>query len=179
VENQHFADERIPLLLKTPAAVRFVSAEPLLEAVLLDNGTHSWLSCTSKMTEDRYEAMSAQEQGDYHCCESFDGGGVHYHGIDWVIVGGESGTDARPFDVGWARSIVQQCQAAAVPVFVKQLGSDPTCGTCLDKSVCWCAEGLKSVRDRKGGDPSEWPEDLRVRDFPPAGYSAADGGRTG
>jgi protein gp37 len=46
--------------------------------------------------------------------------------LDWVIVGGESGAGARPFDLAWARSIVQQCQAAGVPLFVKQLGARPT-----------------------------------------------------
>ncbi len=47
-------------------------------------------------------------------------------GVDWVIVGGESGPGARPCDVGWIRDIVQQCRAASVPVFVKQLGAKPT-----------------------------------------------------
>jgi protein gp37 len=91
VENQHFADERIPLLLQTPAAVRFISAEPLLGPVDLAH----WLD----------DIPSGSRR------------------LDWVIVGGESGPGARPFDLAWARSIVQQCQAAGVPVFVKQLGA--------------------------------------------------------
>jgi len=79
-----------------------------------------------------------------------------------VIVGGESGPGARPLDVAWARSIVQQCRATGVPVFVKQLGSNPAplrveAGSVLER--LW-------LRDRKGGDPAEWPEDLRVREFP-------------
>ena len=57
VEDQQRADERIPLLLQTPAAVRFISAEPLLGPVLLDNGCNSWLTCTSPVTVDDYEAM--------------------------------------------------------------------------------------------------------------------------
>lgn len=67
---------------------------------------------------------------------------------DWVVVGGESGMEARKCDIGWIFHIVGQCQKADVPVFVKQLGSDA---------------GLKHA---KGGDPSEWPEDLRVREYP-------------
>lgn len=105
-------------------------------------------------------------------------------GIDWTIVGGESGPKARPFDLAWARSLVAQCKAASVAVFVKQLGARP----CIPESA-WREEivagglpllsrqsedaALKSaglvqlkLRDRAGADPAEWPEDLRVREFP-------------
>lgn len=145
-ENQQTADERIPLLLQTPAAVRFVSAEPLLGPI------------------DFHSPVLEVDSDDY---------------IDWVIVGGESGSGARPMDVAWARSIVRQCQAAQVPVFVKQLGSKATrprvtlaagagveCKHGFD--VCpTCDAGTVPLRDRKGGDPSEWPADLRVRQYPP------------
>lgn len=67
---------------------------------------------------------------------------------DWVIVGGESGPGARPCDVEWIRSIVRECRESDTPVFVKQLGS------------------RLGLRDPKGADPSEWPEDLRVRKTP-------------
>jgi len=77
------------------------------------------------------------------------------HGIDWVIVGGESGHQARPFDVNWAKDTVQDCHDAGAAVFVKQLGARPFLGS----------EPLK-LRDHKGGDISEFPEDLRVREFP-------------
>jgi protein gp37 len=72
-------------------------------------------------------------------------------GIAWGIVGGESGPRARPCDLGWIRSVVAQCRAYGVPPFVKQLGRRPV--------------GLR-LADDKGGDPAEWPEDLRVRKFP-------------
>ena len=65
-------------------------------------------------------------------------------GIDWVIVGGESGHRARPCDLQWIRSILNQCESASVPCFVKQLGG----GT------------------DKRGDWDKWPADLRVREFP-------------
>jgi protein gp37 len=97
-----------------------------------------------------------------------------------VITGGESGPGARPCDVAWVRSVVEQCKAAAVPVFVKQLGAhvqwDGCQGGYLDgPSNCWPIDTvaqwdgrLKRVilKDKKGGDMAEWPEDLRVRQFP-------------
>lgn len=125
VEDQRRADERIPILLDTPAAVRFVSAEPLLEAVDLAGPL------------------------DPPCAE---------HGLDWVIVGGESGPKARPCELRWIESIVEQCRVSDVPVFVKQLGR---------RSQWGCGE--VSLADRKGADPSEWPEDLRVQQWPEGG----------
>jgi protein gp37 len=85
---------------------------------------------------------------------------VHLQGrwlenLHWVIVG-ESGRNARPCEVAWIRDLVQQCKDAGVACFVKQLGAsyfDPP-GT------------RRFSGDKKGGDPSEWPEDLRVREFP-------------
>jgi protein gp37 len=143
VENQHFADERIPLLLQTPAAVRFISAEPLLGPVDLTALSHNG-RCLSALTgydgDDSVEAIRSRRH------------------LDWVIVGGESGPDARPCDIAWVRFIVQRCYWAAVPCFVKQLGSLPDDGT---QPV-----GGIDLKDRKGGDPDEWPEDLRVRQFP-------------
>lgn len=80
--------------------------------------------------------------------------------IDWVIVGGESGPTARPCNVEWIRSIVSQCEDVSVPVFVKQLGSNARMGG-EDPS-----ETKMSIDHPKGGDPSEWPSDLKVREFP-------------
>jgi hypothetical protein len=97
--------------------------------------------------------------------------------LDWVIVGGESGPGARPFDVAWARSIVQQCKAAGVACFVKQLGAcfvkqlgaNPvSTNTAFGGVIGRTAYPLDTLSDKKGGDPSEWPEDLRVREFPEA-----------
>ena len=85
----------------------------------------------------------------------------HHEGArpDWVITGGESGHGARFYDLGWARRVVEQCREYGIAPFVKQLGADPIDGT------AGCSVRL---RDRKGGDPSEWPEELRVQEFPPA-----------
>lgn len=76
--------------------------------------------------------------------------------IHWVIVGGESGPHARPFDTEWARRVVDQCRLANVPCFIKQLGSNPFGPD----------EPKVFTRDRKGGDWSNWPECLKVRQFP-------------
>ena len=73
-------------------------------------------------------------------------------GIDWVIVGGESGKGARPLDLAWVRDIRDQCQAANVPLFIKQLGS------------IWAKKN--GAHHKKGGDIEEWPEDLRIRQTP-------------
>jgi protein gp37 len=129
-EDQQRADERIPHLLSTPAAIRFVSYEPALEAV------------------------------DFT---------PHLKGLDWIIVGGESGPGARPFDIQWARNTIQQCRDARVACFVKQLGSrpyqlgfDPRYPTGTQIAMpCELHLG-----DHKGGDMSEWPENVRVREYP-------------
>lgn len=97
VENQEQADKRIPELLKIPARVRFLSMEPLLGAVTLQGGDYP----------------------DSHMFLQGNGGDERIH---WVIVGGESGPNARPMHPDWARSIRDQCQAAGVPFFFKQWG---------------------------------------------------------
>lgn len=118
-EDQQRADERLPYLCATPAAVRFVSAEPLLGSVSLA----PWLS----------RAGAA--------------------GVNWVIVGGESGARSRDCDSEWQRVLVEECRALSVACFVKQLGRN------LARQM--------GLGDRnKGGKPEEWPEALRVREFP-------------
>ena len=96
-EDQTRADERIPDLLATPAAVRFVSAEPLLGQIKMHERLgDDWLA----------SGLSGERKG-----------------LDWVIVGGESGKGARPMHPDWARSIRDQCEAAGVPFFFKQWGN--------------------------------------------------------
>jgi len=177
IENDDY-HARAWALLECPAAVRFLSVEPLIGSVDLDK----WeLLC--KSWSDRRPTI-----GKY---------------IDWVIVGGESGHKARPCNVEWIRSVVKQCKASGVPVFVKQLGSAPAlddhayCRKCKSWSHAdeWelcnkshvnqeAAEGVlchakcgkvqhkcftgqsQRLNDGKGGDMAEWPEDLRVREWP-------------
>lgn len=75
-------------------------------------------------------------------------------GLDWIIVGGESGTSARRFDWSWARSTIAQCRQMGAAPFMKQTGTDLT------------AIYERVQKDRNGADPAEWPEDLRVQEFP-------------
>lgn len=65
--------------------------------------------------------------------------------------------------IEWVRSVVRQCDAAGVPCFVKQLGSQP-----VTQTADMHGPNPLPLRDRKGGDPAEWPQDLRVREFPEA-----------
>lgn len=95
VEDQPRADMRIPLLLSTPAAVRFLSCEPLLGPVDVD-----------------YAGLLASSQS----------GSLTIPRVDWVICGGESGPGARPMHPDWARSLRDQCHAAGVPFLFKQWG---------------------------------------------------------
>jgi protein gp37 len=113
-ENQETADLRIPKLLETPAAVRFVSAEPLLGSIDLS----AWLAghCTCSGAGARVPLPPVD--------------GVHWSGcpalrragLDWLIVGGESGPGARPMHPWWARTLRDQCYAGGVPYFFKQWG---------------------------------------------------------
>lgn len=104
VENQQAADERIPLLLQTPAAVRWVSMEPLLGAVDLKHG--DWIP----------------PQGGGSKVNLFRPWETPLPSLDWVVVGGESGTNARPMHPDWARSLRDQCADAGVPFLFKQHG---------------------------------------------------------
>lgn len=109
VENQRMADERIEQLLRTPAAVHFVSCEPLLSSISftridgLQGPYCDWL-------RGEVREINCGEEGVY----------ARFKHLDWVIAGGESGLNRRPMDIAWLEGIVQQCQRARVPVFVKQ-----------------------------------------------------------
>lgn len=114
VDDQQRADERIPLLLQTPAAVRFLSCEPLLGSVDLSK----WIMPPTE-GQAFFDALGG-------VCGGIIGkpvGRVEYrNSLHWVIVGGESGPGARPMHPNWATSIRDQCQAARVPFFFKQWG---------------------------------------------------------
>ena len=142
------ATSRIPYLIKTPAAVRFLSCEPLLELVDLS----AYLPIEwSELAED--------------WIESFPGIEAYQSKLHWVIIGGESGTGARPCHLDWLRSIVQQCNTAKVSVFVKQLGSVAIDSN--DYIVDVAVNNFKlKLKDRKGGDIDEFPDNLKVRSFP-------------
>jgi protein gp37 len=142
VTTQRTADVRVPALLKVRAAVRFLSCEPLFEAVDLtgklchwtnDDGTGSWFTPVP--------------------------GKVLRPLVHWVIVGGASGYQPAPFDLRWPESLIKQCSAAGVPCFVKQLGANP---------IGYNGTGRFALKDTHGGEWSEWPDYLRVRNIPAA-----------
>lgn len=123
VESQHEAARRIPHLIGIPAAVHFLSMEPLLERVSI--------------------TMWAKK-------------------IDLAIIGGESGgKNRRGFRYSWALDLINQCREAGGAVFVKQVGSAP-----IDDISGAPTSDVIRLRDKKGGDPREWPEKLRVRELP-------------
>lgn len=89
--------------------------------------------------------------------------------ISWLIVGGESGPNARPCNVEWVRSLMNQGQAAGVATFVKQLGAKPVCDFSVaveSFSASCCRHFPNPIHDKKGGDPAEWPADLQVQQWP-------------
>ena len=119
-ENQELADKRIPILLDTPAAVRFVSIEPMIGAINLtklekdmSDGTRYGYKMNG-LTGVGYEYMpdSSHEW--------------KWAKLDWVIVGGETGANARPMHPDWVRSIQKQCETEKVPFFFKQWGEYKT-----------------------------------------------------
>ncbi|RWX59790.1 phage Gp37/Gp68 family protein, partial [Mesorhizobium sp. M2A.F.Ca.ET.039.01.1.1] len=120
-ERQQEADERIPELLATPAAIRFVSAEPLLGPIDFERiklpGIVNPLDALRGMT---WQQMTHGRYAGQRLYSGLIFGGDR--GLDWIIVGGESGADARPMHPAWPRSIRDQCQAAGVPFFFKQWG---------------------------------------------------------
>jgi protein gp37 len=154
VEDQKRADERIPLLLGIPAKIRFLSCEPLLAQVTLTMLHYDGITNVNAL-EGRHGVIQPMRG---ECAK-----------VDWVIVGGESGPGARPCNVEWIRGIVAQCKAASTPVFVKQLGANIRV---LNKAFGFI--DTVKLHDRKGGDPSEWPADLRLREFPKRSRRAAD-----
>lgn len=161
-EDQATADERIPHLLRCPAAVRFVSLEPLLGPINLighrDPVTRTTSGgCLSPML-----------------CATQSGGLYERPPIDWVIVGGESGPGARPMHPDWVRAIRDQCVAASVPFFFKQWGAfaphfDPDLcdhdGTERFRNAYVNTDGshgkISGFEDAHGFNPTNWCGELR------------------
>ncbi len=166
VEDQATADARIPLLLQCEAAVHWVSYEPGLGPVRFRGGCdYNWLDPVHTGTGPKPAALG------------------------FVVVGGESGPNARPCDVAWIRSTVQQCETASVACHVKQLGANvidrndagwegqepwhwPDIGRRVEEDLDGTRDGYQGAPIRvrlehpKGGNPLEWPQDLRVREWP-------------
>lgn len=153
-ENQKYADERIPLLLQCPAAVHWVSVEPQLGPVSLE----AFLP---------FKGLGAG-------CIAGCGGGIHapncrHTFIRWCVDGGESGPGARPFNVAWARALRDECMAAGIPWFFKQMGA--YCISDSDDDRRWVGDMMLPhpfrIRTRGGGKSQEQhPEDIRIQEYP-------------
>ena len=147
VEDQETADERIPLLLQTSAAVRWVSAEPLIGPIAMND-------CPVGMSGP---------------LRPYGGTSADTPKLDWIVVGGESGHHVRTMRAEWVRKLRWDCKKAGVPFFMKQLGAafsdaeNGIAGAGLDISPDIISRRLI---DRAGADMDEWPEDLRVREWP-------------
>jgi protein gp37 len=156
VENQHFADERIPLLLQVPAAVRFISAEPLLGPVDIERYMWPMHWHWASGYNSPAEAIAA---GAYAEKKPQSLVSAHARFLDWVIVGveklagGRAGRNATAYEEH-ARSLLQQCAAAEVAAFHKQM----------------------PVGRKVSGEPAEWPPHMRVRQFPAASVIRLTGG---
>lgn len=157
VENQTETDRRIPHLLAIPAAVRFLSCEPLLGPVDLSE----WLICPNAR-----EGLSMDPTtGAYECCSNCDWSGI-LGDINWVICGGESGPHARPMHPDWARSLRDQCQDAGVAFFFKQWGEWAPADLCSEQQESeeiagrWDGSSLRVGKARAGRllDGREWNE---------------------
>jgi len=171
VEDQRRADERVPQLLATPAAVRWLSCEPLLVPVDLTPWIGPWRDCdyfaarpSAIQLREGIITCSRPENSSGKCQKGWCPFGF-IGGIDWVVVGGESGHLARGMNVEWARSIVRQCREAKVPVFVKQLGARPFFVAPNGEPTPW----IMNKGNRKGEWSEYWPEELRVREWPGGG----------
>lgn len=154
-EDQARANERLPHLLAVPAAVRFVSYEPAIGPVDFTRIVE-WERPGPPVTSVEFDALRG------FCGSTPDRDTPAVNGLDWIIVGGESGPGARPFDMAWARETVRQTREAGVACFVKQMGAKA-----LGRDCEHGREGKPcGFVDPKGGNWDEWPEDLRVREFP-------------
>lgn len=140
-ENQRRAEERIPFLLRVPAVVHWISAEPLLGPI----DFRPWLRRACDCGVPELEGAGQHSVA----CAVFKSNDI---GVDWIIVGGESGAKARRMGPEWARDILKQCKEYGAAYHFKQKGR--------------VLSGEMGCKDREGKDPSEWQENLRVQEFP-------------
>lgn len=145
VEDQETARERIPVLLQTPAAIRWISAEPLIESI--DLRKKYWVECIEEYGDIGNELIKLID------------------GIDWIVVGGESGPNARPCAIEWIGDIVKECKSTKTPVFVKQMGAYIVSTEEMDdegKEFIW--RGTSD--DMKGSVFHDFPKELQIRQYP-------------
>jgi protein gp37 len=152
-EDRKWWGIRVSALLDTPAAIRWVSAEPLLEELCLDMcdwtppGEEGFPGVHNPLTGEWWPA--AGDPG-----EEYEGRRTDLPKVDWVVIGGESGGRARPCDLAWIRSMRDQCQHAGTALWIKQAGT---------------AAARQLGITGKGDDIGDLPADLRIRAFPETG----------
>jgi protein gp37 len=122
--NQEEADRNVPLLLQTPAAVRFVSVEPMLGDIDLDGKLPIWRcqACGEAPAISEGWRWNGNNWQHHHGYPVGHIDADYFPGIDWVICGGETGAGARPVHPGWVRGLRDQCVSAGVPFFFKSWG---------------------------------------------------------
>jgi protein gp37 len=153
-EDQESYDARIDYLIQIPAVTRWISYEPAIGPI-----NFGFLGIVSKAIRSSYTPL--------------------YELLDWIVVGGESGTKnkARPFHIDWARSTIHQCAEVDVACFVKQMGTvpyqddefpedTPYAGIKLIGGVEKPGLCFPGTKGKKGGDMEQWPEELRCREHP-------------
>jgi protein gp37 len=168
-ENQEMLEKREPELLKIPAVVHGLSCEPLLGPLVLQGPLNGEFKLYLRDLSDTDSDRKGKKR------------------IDWVIAGGESGPSARPMDVQWMVDIQKQCTQAGVAYFGKQLGAIPVTenanlhdwpdGTRMTFQYGYpqAAGGRALLKNKKGEDPAEWPEEMRIRQWPNPRDSIASG----
>lgn len=166
-ESQETFDERWAHLRRVPVAVRWFSIEPQLSAIDARGAL----------------APAAIRDGFRQVTASFPSsawplpGHLGAPSADWFVIGGESGSRARPFDIAWGQQLIEQCEAAGVPAFMKQIGAQPLWNGTANPGDVWPTgtdmedggDGLWQIRlkgSAKGGAMFEWPENLRIRRSP-------------
>lgn len=198
VEDQPRAS-RVEDLLHAGFACPWVSAEPLLGPLSLTRqllssdpvegecdacgGSGERLVCIDDLCRGAGECMHGDGWAECSACGGEGGWEEDFRpGLRWIVIGGESGRHARPCQREWIQDLVRDCGLAGVPAFVKQLGAryeDPLNGVggarvTVDETM---VGRIRRLHSKKGGDPSEWPTFLRVREYPPEAIPDAEGPR--
>lgn len=161
VTSQRTCDSRVPHLLKVSARVRFLSCEPLFGAVTIKQ-------YLAERVGDFIETPSTEWQLHQFPHPVV----VRADGIRWVIIGGMSGRTVAPFHVNWAYSLIRECRDAGVTPFIKQLGRTVVHSVQRPRTNANFAysnppsDEPMELKDPHGGDWSEWPDSLRVREIP-------------
>lgn len=153
------------VLTKRPDIMLDACDEWMSQQVVVAPPTNIWLGTSIEnqaVWESRSEALYKLHNRNwrtFYSCEPLLGElelYLHHRPVHWVIVGGESGANARPCEIAWVRSLMEQCQLSEIPVFVKQLGT------------AWAHQNptASAAKDKKGGNWDLWEENLKVREFP-------------